>query len=237
MKNISQLESRLGYSFRNQDLLTLALTHRSRGAKNYERLEFLGDSVLGFVVADKLYKNYPELAEGKLSRMRSALVRKETLAMVARSIQLSDYLILGEGELKSGGFNRDSILADTVESLIGALYLDGDFETAASFILNHFKDHFGSISAESTYKDAKSRLQEAMQKKGYQLPEYRIIETSGEQHKQSFKVECSLLDLGIKTCSNAHSRRAAEQAAAELALDQYVDNLKQKRKHPNKHSH
>ena len=231
MNNVEQLEALLGYAFKDRGLLNLALTHRSRGSKNYERLEFLGDSVLGFVVADWLYKNYPDLAEGKLSRMRSILVRKETLAKVARSLSLSNHLILGEGELKSGGFNRDSILADSVESIIGAIYLDAGFTSAHDFIKDKFNDQFSTISADSTYKDPKSRLQEAMQKKGYQLPLYEIIDTSGEQHNQEFTVSCSLVDVAITSQAIASSRRAAEQTAASLALDLYIDQLNQNRKH------
>ena len=209
---------KLEHDFNDASLLTLALTHRSRGANNYERLEFLGDSILGFVVADWLYKHYPKLAEGKLSRMRSSLVRKETLAIVARDLGLSEYLILGEGELKSGGFNRASILSDTIESIIGALYLDAGFEVASRFIHKNFKEQFDGISSQSTYKDAKSKLQEAMQKQSYGLPTYTIVDTCGEQHDQEFKVECSLVELKLSSQATARSRRAAEQAAAEQVL-------------------
>lgn len=215
---LSSLENKLGHGFSDPTLLRLALTHRSKGADNYERLEFLGDSILGFVVADFLYNKYPQLAEGKLSRMRSSLVRKETLATVARSIGLSDYLILGEGELKSGGFNRDSILSDTVESLIGALYLDAGYTTAANFIYERFADHFENISDESTYKDAKSRLQESMQKRSMSLPIYTILNARGEQHDQEFTVECSLTELGLSAQATAKSRRSAEQRAAAQVL-------------------
>jgi len=210
---------KIGYEFDDLALLKLALTHRSKGANNYERLEFLGDSILGFVVADLLYGRFPGLAEGKLSRMRSSLVRKETLALVARDIGISDYLILGEGELKSGGFNRDSILADTVESLIGALYLDAGFKAANNFIHLHFQRYFDSISEESTFKDPKSRLQETMQKRGLKLPRYEIIDTLGEQHNQQFTVECSLNELPISSKATARSRRSAEQKAAEQVLE------------------
>ncbi len=235
MSNLERLQATLEYSFEDPSLLRLALTHRSRGARNYERLEFLGDSILGFVVADWLYHNYADLAEGKLSRMRSSLVRRETLAVVARSLNLSDHLILGEGELKSGGFNRDSILADTVESIIGALYLDSGFDRAHEFIHRNFEQQFKEISADATHKDPKSRLQEAMQKKGLSLPKYEIIDTSGAQHDQEFTVECrldgvSLDGAPIVSQSRARSRRAAEQAAAAEALDLFVDYINQRRK-------
>ena len=221
MDKLSALMRKLDHEFNDIALLKLALTHRSRGAHNYERLEFLGDSILGFVVADWLYSHYPQLAEGKLSRMRSSLVRKETLAVVARSLNLSEYLILGEGELKSGGFNRESILSDTVESIIGALYLDAGFEVASSFIYRNFQELFDGISSQSTYKDAKSRLQESMQKQGYALPCYQIIETAGEQHDQEFTVECVLRELKLKSSATARSRRGAEQAAAEQVLNDF----------------
>jgi len=212
---------KLDHVFSDQDLLILSLTHRSKGAQNYERLEFLGDSILGFVVADFLYKKYPRLAEGKLSRMRSSLVRKETLAAVARELDLSDYLILGEGELKSGGFNRDSILADTLESLIGAIYLDAGFPVAKRFIYKNFESYFNAISSESTFKDAKSQLQEAMQKEGLSLPNYEIVETAGAQHNQEFTVECELPDANVSARASGASRRLAEQKAAADVLKKF----------------
>ena len=222
MVNLDSLMRVLHHQFDDVGLLKLALTHRSKGSKNYERLEFLGDSILGFVVADWLYANYPQLAEGKLSRMRSSLVRKETLALVARELNLSDYLILGEGELKSGGFNRDSILSDSVESIIGALYLDSGFDKANEFIMHNFAIHFKNISDTSTHKDAKSQLQEVMQKKALNLPVYSIVETVGEQHDQEFTVSCEVEDAGISAHATAKSRRLAEQKAAAQVLDQLV---------------
>ena len=222
MVNLDSLMRVLHHQFDDVGLLKLALTHRSKGSKNYERLEFLGDSILGFVVADWLYANYPQLAEGKLSRMRSSLVRKETLALVARELNLSDYLILGEGELKSGGFNRDSILSDSVESIIGALYLDSGFDKANEFIMRNFAIHFKNISDTSTHKDAKSQLQEVMQKKALNLPIYSIVETVGEQHDQEFTVSCEVEDAGISANATAKSRRLAEQKAAAQVLDQLV---------------
>ncbi len=232
MDKLKPLVRELAYQFTDQTLLTLALTHRSRGSKNYERLEFLGDSILGFVVAEWLYKNFPDLAEGNLSRMRSALVRKETLALVARELNLGSYLILGEGELKSGGFNRDSILSDTVESLIGAIYLDSDFSHASEFIFSKFERHFSSVSEMTSLKDAKSQLQEAMQKHAMQLPSYTIIDTSGEQHEQQFSVECALPDLEFTAVADATTRRLAEQKAAESVLLQLFESMPAKFKKP-----
>lgn len=218
MDKLAALMRRLDYQFNDIDRLKLALTHRSKSANNYERLEFLGDSILGFVVAEWLYQNYPKLAEGKLSRMRSSLVRKETLAQVARSLNLSEYLILGEGELKSGGFNRDSILSDTVESLIGAIYLDAGFSHASDFIFKNFKPHLDEVSENSSLKDAKSQLQEYMQKRGLTLPDYEIIDTRGHQHEQEFTVECRLVDLKLNAQATANSRRLAEQKSAHAVL-------------------
>lgn len=232
MQKLEVLVRRLGHDFYDIELLKLALTHRSKNSNNYERLEFLGDSILGFVVADWLYANFPSLAEGKLSRMRSSLVRKETLAVVARNLQLSDFLILGEGELKSGGFNRDSILADTVESIIGALYLDDGFDRARDFIYQNFDEQFRGVSEQSTFKDAKSQLQEAMQKQGLELPNYEIVETLGEQHAQQFTVECLLPKLGIQSRATAASRRGAEQVAAEQALSLFKTSKHNKLKKP-----
>ncbi len=224
LNKLTTLERLLGYSFTDRKLLSLALTHRSKGSKNYERLEFLGDSILGFVIAEWLYKEFPKLAEGKLSRMRSSLVRKETLADVARSLNLGEYLILGEGELKSGGFNRDSILSDVVESLIGSIYLDSDFEHASEFIFKNFSDNLLSISEHSNFKDAKSQLQELMQKRGMKLPTYSILETQGEDHEQEFSVECSLPDMSVTGLAVANTRRNAEQKSAALVLEQINQN-------------
>jgi len=221
MNKLAALERKLDYSFSNQELVTLALTHRSKGSKNYERLEFLGDSILGFVVADFLYAKFPLLAEGKLSRMRSSLVRKETLATVARDLDLSEHLILGEGELKSGGFNRDSILSDTVESLIGAIYLDSNFASANDFIYRNFALQFNSISEQTTFKDAKSQLQEAMQKGGLSLPSYDIVEIAGDDHQQIFTLECRVAEVAISAQATAKSRRLAEQQAAADVLQQF----------------
>lgn len=210
----------LGHEFSDKSLLSLALTHRSRGASNYERLEFLGDSILGFVIAKWLYHNFPTLAEGRLSRMRSSLVRKETLAQVARDLNLPDFLLLGEGELKSGGFNRDSILSDSVESLIGALFLDAGAESAERFILRRFESYMQEVSQQSSHKDAKSNLQESMQKYGFELPVYDILNISGEQHEQVFTVTCRIPQLNLECQSIAHSRRSAEQSAASSMLNE-----------------
>ena len=206
--------TRVGHEFSSPELLETALTHRSKSRQNYERLEFLGDSILGFVVARWLYDHFDELSEGKLSRMRSTLVRKETLAEVARSLSLGEALRLGEGELKSGGFNRDSILADAVESLIGAIYLDAGLPKATEFIHSHFKPWLDRTTEVDALKDPKSRLQELMQKLGNALPRYTIVDTQGQHHQQQFTIECTLDELPYTAQATASSRRKAEQAAA-----------------------
>ena len=219
MSNLNRLMTGLNYQFSDSGLLKLALTHRSKSSNNYERLEFLGDSILGFVIAQWLFDKFPDTAEGKLSRMRSSLVRQESLADIARSLELSNYLILGEGEMKSGGFNRSSILSDTIESIIGAIYLDSNFSEASRFIRQNFNEKFESLSQEASFKDAKSRLQERMQKQGLKLPEYRIIATSGKQHQQQFTIECRLPDCSQMATATANSRRLAEQESANKVLE------------------
>ncbi len=214
------LQRKLKHEFTDIDLLTLALTHRSRAALNYERLEFLGDSILGFVVAENLFAKFPDQPEGKLSRMRASLVRKETLAGLARKLNLGEYLLLGEGELKSGGFQRDSILSDVFESLIGALYLDAGMSTAREFIESNFSALFAEIKPAKNFKDAKSRLQEAMQKRSMSLPSYQIVATSGQQHQQEFTVICTLNEIAVEATATANTRRLAEQRCAELVLEQ-----------------
>jgi ribonuclease-3 len=219
MDRFSRLIKALGHTFKDPNLLEIALTHRSKSSKNYERMEFLGDSILGFVIAKWLFSQFDELSEGKLSRMRSSLVRREALARVARTINLGNSLILGEGELKSGGFDRDSILADAVESVIGAIYLDGGFTAAEQFIHTHFDVLMSQTTELKSAKDPKSRLQELMQKMGYRLPSYSIVDTQGQHHDQLFTIECRLDELPYVTRATAKSRREAEQIAAKEILD------------------
>ncbi|HAU68259.1 MAG: ribonuclease III [Arenicella sp.] len=219
MNRFARLMKGLGHTFENPTLLELALTHRSKSAQNYERMEFLGDSILGFVIAEWLFNQFDELSEGKLSRMRSSLVRRETLALVARNLKIGDALLLGEGELKSGGFDRDSILADSVESIIGAIYLDAGFAATEKFIHTHFADLLSQTTELKSLKDPKSRLQELMQKMGYRLPSYVIVGTSGQHHDQLFTIECTLDELPYVARATAKSRRQAEQTAAKEILD------------------
>lgn len=217
MSALSALQRRIGHEFSDSTLLTRALTHRSKDPDNNERLEFLGDSILGFLVADWLYENFSDIAEGKLSRMRSTIVRKETLARVARELELNDALLLGEGELKSGGFNRDSILADSLEALIGAVYLDAGIAPARQLVMRHFKDVLGSLTPEAVYKDPKSRLQEYLQQRGQPIPDYEVVRVEGEAHRQVFCVACTVHGCDEPVTATGPSIRSAEQSAADKA--------------------
>lgn len=215
-----RLLAALGYQFRDPVWLELALTHRSvSGARNNERLEFLGDSILNFVVADFLYQHYPTENEGRLSRLRALLVKQETLADVARELQLGDYLKLGAGELKSGGFRRESILADTVEAVLGAIYRDcGDMQRCAERVLAWFGERLVTVGQETVLKDPKSRLQEFLQGRRLGLPVYTVVSIQGEAHNQFFHVSCEVPGLGASAQGRGVSRRYAEQEAATQAL-------------------
>jgi ribonuclease-3 len=210
----NELARRLGYVFRDAALLARALTHRSRSSRNYERLEFLGDSILSFVIADVLYDRFPQLSEGELTRLRATLVRRETLATLARELDLGDCLDLGSGELKSGGFDRDSILADCLEAVFGAVYKDGGIEAVRNVVLHRYQSILDSIDPNSILKDPKTRLQEFLQHKSLATPTYAVLEVSGEPHQQRFVVECRVPGMAEAVRGEGSSRRYAEQAAA-----------------------
>jgi ribonuclease-3 len=212
------LASRLGYEPRDLALFGVALTHRSSDGPNNERLEFLGDSVLNLLLSDRLYREFPGATEGDLSRLRARLVSEEPLAELAAEMQLGELLHLGSGELKTGGFRRQSILADAFEALCGALYLDGGIEVVRAHIGPLFEGRIASLPEPSTLKDAKTRLQEHLQASGRPLPVYTVKSTSGEPHAQIFLVGCSLPHLQIETEGEGPSRRRAEQVAAQAAL-------------------
>lgn len=214
-----RLQQALDYTFVRAELLLQALTHRSYGALNNERLEFLGDSVLNCSVARALYDAFPDLPEGSLSRLRANLVRQETLADIAVSLRLGDVLRLGEGELKSGGFRRPSILADALESLFGAIFLDAGFDQAQRVVRGLFDPLVAKIDPKASGKDAKTQLQEVLQSRRLPLPDYQLVETQGDAHDQSFIVECILAKPALSTRGVGKSRRAAEQEAARLACD------------------
>lgn len=218
MGELTALQNRLGHQFQDDTLLRRALTHRSKGADNNERLEFLGDSILGFIVAESLFLRFPDVAEGKLSRMRSAVVRKETLTKVARELGIPDALNLGEGELKSGGFNRDSILSDAMEALIGAVYLDSGMDNTKQLVMHHFEEALGALTPNSVYKDPKSILQEYLQQRSLALPIYEIVKIEGEPHRQVFQIACKVEGYDQPFIAAGTSRRSAEQSAAEKAF-------------------
>lgn len=220
MRSLGTLCSKLGYSFQQPQLLQRALTHRSYAPEHYERLEFLGDSILGCIIARYLFSTFPHLSEGELSRLRSNLVKEETLATLAQQLQLGCYLKLGEGERKSGGFRRPSILADAMEALFGAVFLDGGFPAAEDVVLGLFVPYLEQVDLTTLGKDAKTLLQEYLQGRKIPLPNYRIIDTQGEAHVQTFEVECSIPALGITTRGKGSSRRNAEQQAALAAYQQ-----------------
>lgn len=215
---LTRLSKKLGYTFNNTDLLLQALTHRSAKGTHNERLEFLGDSILGFVIAEVLYQQFPSHDEGDLTRMRSSLVRGVTLAEIGRGFNLGEYLILGPGELKSGGHRRDSILEDAVEAIIGAVYLDSDNDTAKALVLKWFAERLDIIKPGNEQKDPKTRLQEYLQSRKIALPLYEVIHTSGQSHNQQFTVRCTTQVINTEVITNGTSRRKAEQAAAQQVL-------------------
>lgn len=218
--DLQQLQGLLNYQFRDPALLLTALSHRSVGADNNERLEFLGDAVLGQVIAAELYHRFDTLDEGGLSRLRSTLVREDALYRVADALNLQDFIRLGQGERKSGGRHRKSILSDTVEALIGAIFLDAGMETATRWVLASFASQLQLVEPEQVSKDAKTRLQELLQSRGFAVPDYHLLSTEGKDHEKQFLVQCSCeMDVPAAT-AKARSRRKAEQAAAAMMLQQ-----------------
>ncbi|GDY24433.1 ribonuclease III [Agarivorans sp. Toyoura001] len=220
--NPERLQRAIGYKFKDDSLLNLALTHRSAGGVHNERLEFLGDAVLSWVIADELYHRFPDVSEGDLSPMRSTLVKGKTLAELARNFELGEYIKLGPGELKSGGFRRESILADAVEAIIGAVYLDSGTDSAKTMLLNWYQDRLNTIEPGLSQKDPKTRLQEILQSRKQALPDYQVVDIKGEAHNQQFTVSCAVEGLDEPVVGTSTSRRKAEQVAAELVLERLV---------------
>jgi len=215
-----RLQGRLDYVFNDPDLLDQALTHRSRGARNNERLEFLGDAVLDFVVADLLYQAEPDAHEGRLTRLRAHLVRRETLSSIARDLNLGESLRLGPGELKSGGRGRDSILADALEGVIGAIYLDAGLAPCRRVLEDLYRDRLASAAREMGLKDPKTRLQEVLQARALALPQYAVMKLEGAPHDQCFTVQCHVENIPTPVLGTGTSRRKAEQDAARRALEE-----------------
>ena len=215
---LEQLQRKLGYKFNQHDLLIQALTHRSANSKHNERLEFLGDSILSFVIANDLYHRFPKVDEGDMSRMRATLVRGNTLAEIAREFELGECLRLGPGELKSGGFRRETILAHTVGGMIGGIFLDSDIPKIEKIILDWYQTRLNEISPGDNQKDPKTRLQEYLQGRHLPLPNYIVVQVKGEAHDQEFTIHCQVSGIEQPINGVGSSRRKAEQAAAEQAL-------------------
>lgn len=232
--DIKLLQERLGYTFQKPDLLMQALTHRSHSKKNNERLEFLGDSVLNCTVAEMLYERYGDLDEGDLSRVRANLVKQQALYEIAQALQLSDCLRLGEGELKSGGFKRPSILADSFEAIVGAIFLDSGFEASKKVLRKWYSQILEHVDPRTLGKDDKTLLQEYLQGHQLPLPIYTVVATTGVAHNQQFEVECSIPSLKVTLNGKGASRRAAEQAAAKLSLEAAQKIVSQSGRKPKK---
>lgn len=223
LRPYNQLCERLGYQFNDIDNLKLALTHRSASSQHNERLEFLGDAVLGMIVAKILFDRFPSVSEGKLTRMRSSLVKGETLAEIAKQFDYSEVLQLGAGELKSGGFTNESILADAFEAMLGAIYLESGLETCAKLIGNWFATRLDNLDPDFHPKDSKTQLQEFLQGKQQPLPEYDVVDIQGKAHAQTFHVTCTVNGLDIPVKATGRSRRKAEQEAARLTLAELLN--------------
>ena len=216
---MEKLQKNINYHFSDAALLKQALTHRSVNKNNNERLEFLGDSILGCVISHELYHRFPLVDEGQLSRLRSSLVRGQTLAKLAKTLNLSETLVLGQGELKSGGFRRESIQADAFEAILGAIFLDSDYVTVSTVILKLYDELLNEASPDDSLKDFKTQLQELLQKKGHSLPIYELIKTKGQDHNAVFYVSCHIKEFNLSVEENAKSIKRAEQACAELILE------------------
>ncbi|HHC71561.1 MAG TPA: ribonuclease III [Thiotrichales bacterium] len=223
---LDSLVRRIGHPFNDPALLEEALTHRSAGSVNNERLEFLGDSVLSFIISDSLFHRYPNATEGELSRLRASLVNGEKLAEIARALDLGQYLRLGSGELKSGGFRRASILADAMEAIIGAVYLDAGFTTVRNWLLELFQPHFQALPDPELLKDPKTRLQEYLQGRRMALPRYEVTQVTGQSHNQRFDVTCTIEGVEHPFRGSGTSRRRAEQEAALNALESLTGGAK-----------
>jgi ribonuclease III len=224
MANSAVLERALGHTFADPQLLHRALTHRSVSGRNNERLEFLGDSIVNHIIAEELYRRFPLASEGEMSRMRASLVKGDTLADIARELELGEHLVLGPGERKSGGYRRSSILADTLEALAGAILLDAGYEQCKLCVASWYTARLEQLSSGVTHKDAKTRLQENLQGRGSPLPEYELVEVQGDDHDKLFRVACRVSRPRVVVEGSGKSRRKAEQAAAAKALQRLTSD-------------
>lgn len=216
---VQAVETALGHTFKNKEYLYRALSHRSTGSDNNERLEYLGDSLLGFIIADFLYHIHTDATEGELTRLRASLVKGETLARLARNLQIGEYIGLGASEMKSGGWRRNSILANTMEALIGAIYLDSGMEACRDTVKQLYSELLESSSPATLVKDPKTRLQEYLQAQQKNLPQYDVVREYGEAHKKTFVVKCIIDEMSVSVEADGRSKRIAEQAAAQKVLD------------------
>ncbi len=223
---LSNLEKAIDYKFQDEALLETALTHRSFGHGNNERLEYLGDAALGFIIADAIFQKFPQATEGELTRLRSSLVKGETLAILGRELSLGEYIKLGPGEMKSGGWRRDSILANTLEAIIGAVYLDADVEVCRKCVISLYQQLLSNVSPDNLSKDPKTSLQELLQSRRLELPAYHVLSETGNAHERIFNVECTIIDPKISVQAEGRSKRLAEQSAAEKALPALEKKLK-----------
>jgi len=221
---MDKLQKNISYQFNNLELLKQALIHRSVGKNNNERLEFLGDSILGCVISRELYQRFPLIDEGQLSRLRSSLVKGQTLAKIAKTINLSETLVLGQGELKNGGFRRESIQADAFEAILGAIFLDSNYLTVSRVVLKLYDDLINDFSPEDSLKDFKTQLQELLQKKGHSLPQYELMKTKGQDHDAVFYVRCIVSEYDFEVERKAKSIKRAEQACAKSLIERLTSS-------------
>lgn len=222
--NIRYLQEKLGYQFNDLDKLEMALTHRSAHNQHNERMEFLGDAILGSIISQQLYQQFPQADEGQLSRLRSFLVREKALYEIAQLLSLGDFLNLGSGELKSGGFRRASILSDALEAIIGAIYLDSDFSQAQACVLNIYSEKLANLSLDMAQKDPKTQLQEWLQARNLEIPDYQVTHSEGKEHAKTYWVECKVEYKNMQTKAKGSSRRKAEQNAADLILGKIIND-------------
>lgn len=222
LNNLGKLSDLLGADIMASDNFAQAITHRSVCYKHNERMEFLGDSILGVIISVRLYQQLPDAHEGYLSRLRASLVNENALADIAFELSLGDYVRLGPGELKSGGFRRKSILADAMEAIIGCVYLEKGMESVTKFVLSLYKHRLENLSTEDELKDPKSRLQEYLQSRKYAIPLYKLLQVTGEAHRQTFMAQCQIESLNIQTTGVSTSRRKAEQDAAAKAFEKVI---------------